>query len=59
VPGLGAALDSPVANLRKEAAASLGEIGDRAALPFLDAHAEDPDPDVRKLIRWARGRILA
>jgi HEAT repeat protein len=47
------------ANLRKEAAAALGEIADRAALPFLQQVADDPDPEVRKNARWAIERIGA
>ena len=53
VPALGAALDHPISNLRKEATAALGEIGHPEALPYLARHAEDADPDVRKLNRWA------
>jgi HEAT repeat protein len=45
------------ANLRKEAAAALGEIADGAALPFLQQVADDPDPEVRKNARWAIERI--
>jgi HEAT repeat protein len=45
------------ANLRKEAAAALGEIADAAALPYLEQVADDPDPEVRKNARWAIDRI--
>jgi HEAT repeat protein len=47
------------ANLRKEAAAALGEIADLAAKPALEAVADDPDPEVRKNARWALQRIAA
>ena len=47
------------ANLRKEAAAALGEIADPAAEPYLDAVRDDPDPDVRKNVRWALAQISA
>ena len=53
---LGQALGSDVSNLRKEAAAALGEIADPRSLAALEAAANDPDPDVRKLIQWAIGR---
>jgi HEAT repeat protein len=43
--------------LRKEAASALGEIGDSRALPMLDAVIDDPDPDVRKNVRWAVKRL--
>jgi HEAT repeat protein len=59
IPALGAALAHEVSNLRKEAAAALGEIADPTALKFLEPAAGDPDPDVRKLVRWAIGRCQA
>ena len=59
IPVLGEALSHEVSNLRKEAAAALGEIADPAALVFLEPAAGDPDPDVRKLVRWAIGRCQA
>jgi HEAT repeat protein len=46
------------ANLRKEAAAALGEIADPAAMPHLDRVINDPDPEVRKNARWAAQQIL-
>ena len=51
-------LDHPVANLRKEAAAALGEIADPLASAALERHLDDPDPDVRKNLRWALQRVL-
>jgi HEAT repeat protein len=42
-----------VGNLRKEAVIALGEIGDPAAIPALEAAGGDPDPDVRKLSKLA------
>jgi HEAT repeat protein len=59
IPALAAALAVPISNLRKEATAALGEIGHRDALPHLAAYADDPDPDVRKLNRWASTKIQA
>jgi HEAT repeat protein len=47
------------ANLRKEAAAALGEIADAAAEPYLVLVANDPDPEVRKNARWGLQRIAA
>lgn len=40
-----------ISNLRKEVAIALGEIGGEQAQDILLAHAEDPDPEVRKSIR--------
>ena len=59
IPSLGDALSHQVSNLRKEAAAALGEIAEPSALIFLERSAGDPDPDVRKLVRWAIGRCQA
>ena len=59
IPALGAALTHEVSNLRKEAAAALGEVTDPTALKFLEPAVGDPDPDVRKLVRWAIGRCQA
>ena len=59
IPALGQALSHEVSNLRKEAAAALGEIASPTALVFLEPAAGDPDPDVRKLVRWAIGRCQA
>jgi HEAT repeat protein len=59
IPVLGQALAHDVSNLRKEAAAALGEIASPTALVFLEPAAGDPDPDVRKLVRWAIGRCQA
>jgi len=59
IPALGAALTHEVSNLRKEAAAALGEVTDPTALKFLEPAADDPDPEVRKLLRWAIGRCQA
>jgi len=50
---LGEALGSEVSNLRKEAAAALGEIADPRGLARLGRCIDDPDPDARKLVRWA------
>jgi HEAT repeat protein len=50
-------LSHPISNLRKEAAAALGEIAQPAAMPYLKAHLDDPDPDVRKNLRWALRQI--
>jgi len=54
---LGSTLSHGMSNLRKEAAAALGEIGDPAARPYLLKAQEDVDPDVRKLIQWALQRV--
>lgn len=57
VPSILDALREEMASLRKEAAAALGEIGDSAARAGLEAAANDPDPDVRKTVRWALQRL--
>jgi HEAT repeat protein len=57
VPALGIALTNAMSNLRKEAAAALGEIAHPSARPHLEARIDDPDPDVRKLVRWALQQI--
>lgn len=53
VPKIGAYIAHSPANLRKEAAAALGEIADPARQPFLESVVEDRDPKVRKNARWA------
>ena len=57
MPELTEALAHPMANLRKEAAIALGEVGDPTGLPALEAAAADPDPEVRKAARLAIGRV--
>jgi HEAT repeat protein len=59
VPAIGAGLDHPQANLRKECAAALGEIADPGGRSYLEQHSADPDPDVRKNVQWALQRISA
>jgi vesicle coat complex subunit len=59
VAPVAACLSHEQANLRKEAAAALGEIADPSAERFLDAVRDDPDPDVRKNVRWALQQISA
>jgi HEAT repeat protein len=59
VAAIGTCLSHPQANLRKESAAALGEIAHPAGLPLLEGLADDPDPDVRKNVRWALQRIGA
>jgi HEAT repeat protein len=59
VPALGPLLDHEISNLRKEVAAALGEIAHPSALAFLHKHVDDADPDVRKNVRWAIGRLRA
>lgn len=49
----------PVSNLRKAAVAALGEIAHPHARPYLEQALSDSDPDVRKLARWAIGRLDA
>ena len=53
------ALEHSISNLRKDAAAALGEIAHPDGLPYLERAADDIDPDVRKNVRWAIGQIRA
>jgi HEAT repeat protein len=57
VAPIGPLLDHDMSNLRKEVAGALGEIGHPSALAFLQRHVDDPDPDVRKNVRWAMTRL--
>jgi HEAT repeat protein len=59
VAAIGACLDHPQGNLRKECAAAIGEIGDPAGLQFVERLADDHDPDVRKNASWAIQRITS
>jgi len=59
VDALGECTRDEVANLRKTAIGALGEIAHPNARPFVEAALRDPDPDVRKLARWARDRLDA
>jgi HEAT repeat protein len=52
-----ACLSHPEPNLRKEAAAALGQFARPETLPFVVAAVSDPDSDVRKNVRWALFRI--
>ena len=56
---IGGCVTHEQANLRKEAAAALGEIASADGEPFLALIANDPDPDVRKNARWALQQIAA
>jgi hypothetical protein len=53
------AKEHPQANLRKEAAAALGEISDPGGRQFLEPVLDDPDPEVRKNARWAMQQIVS
>lgn len=57
IPAIGACTSHDVSNLRKAAIGALGEIGHADARPYVDAAFDDPDPDVRKLARWARDKL--
>ena len=52
-------MDIPIPNLRKECAAVLGEMAVPETKPFLEKYQDDPDPDVRKNVRWALRRLAA
>jgi len=56
---IGQCISHEQANLRKEAAAALGEIAHADGEAYLVAIANDPDPDVRKNTRWALQQIAA
>ena len=59
IHALAPSLEHKISNLRKEAAAALGEIAHPDGLPYLVDVEDDPDPDVRKNIRWAIDQIQA
>ena len=52
-------MDLPVPNLRKECAAVLGELAVPETAQFLEKYEDDSDPDVRKNVRWALGKLAA
>ena len=57
MPQLSWLLRHEIANLRKEAAIALGEIGSPIALEALSRAESDPDPEVRKSARLAVVKI--
>ncbi len=59
VTPLAALLTHRIANLRKESALALGEIGAPEALAALESAEADPDPEVRKSVRLALTQIAA
>jgi HEAT repeat protein len=59
VRGIGQCITHEQANLRKEAAAALGEIAHADGEAYLTLVANDADPDVRKNARWALQQIAA
>jgi HEAT repeat protein len=59
IPVLGTCARDPMSNLRKAAIGALGSIGHRDARPFVESALDDPDPDVRKLARWAMSKLEA
>jgi HEAT repeat protein len=56
---IGGCITHEQANLRKEAAAALGEIAAPEGEPYLALVANDSDPEVRKNARWALQQIVA
>jgi HEAT repeat protein len=56
---IGGCITHEQANLRKEAAAALGEIAIGEGEAYLALVANDGDPDVRKNARWALQQIAA
>jgi HEAT repeat protein len=57
VSDIASLLEHDLPTLRKEAAAALGEIADPAARIALERRADDADPEVRKTVYWALGRL--
>jgi HEAT repeat protein/beta-lactamase regulating signal transducer with metallopeptidase domain len=52
------ALDDPVADVRRDAAYALGNLGAPGAVSALEAKvARDPDPAMREMATWALGQI--
>jgi HEAT repeat protein len=56
---IGGCITPEQANLRKEAAAALGEIAIGEGEAYFALVANDPDPDVQKNARWALQHIIA
>jgi HEAT repeat protein len=56
---IGSCIGHEQANLRKEAAAALGEIANPDGEAYLVMVADDPDSDVRKNARWGLQQIAA
>jgi len=54
---IGPMMSLDIPNLRKECAAALGELAQPQSAPFLAPFVDDPDPDVRKNVRWAMSKI--
>jgi HEAT repeat protein len=54
---LGGLLGHGIANLRKEAALALGELGQARALSVLQAAEADSDPEVSKAVRIALAQL--
>ena len=54
---MAALLGHAIANLRKEAALALGELGQARALPALQSAESDNDPEVRKAVRIALAQL--
>lgn len=57
IPALEVCARNPISNLRKASVAAAGEIAHPDGLSLVSAALDDNDPDVRKLARWASGRI--
>ncbi len=59
IPALGVCARDPMSNLRKAAIGALGAIAHNDGRPFVELAMDDPDPDVRKLARWAMSKLDA
>ena len=54
---IGELMELQIPNLRKECAATLGTFALPESIVYLKPFVDDNDPDVRKNVRWALGRI--
>ena len=59
IPVLGECSKDAMSNLRKAAIGALGTIAHSDGRPFVVTALDDPDPDVRKLARWAISKLDA
>ena len=57
VDAIGACAVDAMSNVRKTAVGALGALGHSSCRRYVEQALEDPDPDVRKVARWAQSRL--